>query len=50
MLRTRPRISFGLFEKHSFANFEQLNSDSNLSAGVHGTMSSAMNQAGTNDA
>ena len=50
MLKTRPCISFGFFEKISFAKFEQLNSDSSLSAGVSGTVSSAMNQAGTNAA
>ena len=50
MLKTRPCISFGFFEKNYFAKFEQLNSDSSLSAGVSGTVSSAMNQAGTNDA
>ena len=49
MLKTRPCISFGFFEKNSFAKFEQLNSDSSLSAGVSGIVSSAMNQAGTND-
>ena len=51
MLKTQPRISFGFFKKKPlFSKFEQLNSNSRLSAGVYCTMSSAMNQAGTNDA
>ena len=50
MLKTLPRTSFGFFEKNSFAKFEPLNSDSSLPAGVNGTVSSAINQGGTNDA
>ena len=39
-----------LWKKIILQKFEQLNSDSSLSAGVSGTVSSVMNQAGTNAA
>ena len=48
-INAKHRISFGFFKKIIFSKFEQLNSDSWLSAGVYCTMSSAMNQGGTND-